>query len=67
MTWVVIPVNFFWRPNADVNWARGLYFHEQYAVPGWTYLLTYLIVVPLAVYFPTHLFLKRLNRSWHRA
>lgn len=66
MTWVVIPVNFFWRPDADVNWARGLYFHEQHAVPGWMYLLVYLGVVPLAVYFPTHLFLARVNRGWHR-
>ena len=66
LTWVVIPVNFFWRPEMDVNWARGLYFHEQYAVPGWMYLLIYLAVVPLAVYFSTHLFLAWLNRSWHR-
>ena len=66
MTWVVIPVNFFWRPEADVNWARGLNFHEQHAVPGWMYVLAYLSVVPLAVYFPTHLFLAWLNRSWHR-
>jgi hypothetical protein len=67
MTWVVIPVNFFWRPEMDVNWARGLYFHEQHAVPGWMYLFTYLTVVPLAVYFPAHLFLERLNRIWQRS
>jgi hypothetical protein len=66
MTWVVIPVNFFWRPEADVNWARGFYFHEQHAVPGWIYLLAYLTVVPLAVYYPTHLFLSWLSRRWHR-
>lgn len=65
MTWVVIPVNFFWRPEADVNWARGLFFHEQHTIPAWIYLLTYLIAVPLLVYFPTHLFLNWLNRSWH--
>jgi len=66
MTWVVIPVNFFWRPEADVNWARGLFFHEQQMVPAWMYLLTYLIAVPLLVYFPTHLFLDWLHRRWHR-
>jgi hypothetical protein len=66
MTWVVIPINFLWRPVADVNWARGLFFHEQHVVPPWTYLLTYLIAVPMLVYFPTHLCLDRINRSWHR-
>jgi hypothetical protein len=67
MTWVVIPINFFWRPEMDVNWARGLFFHDQNALPGWMYLLAYLTVVPLAVYFPTHLFLKSLNRRRHRS
>ena len=53
-TWIVIPINYFWRPQQDVNWARGLGFHEQHAVPGIVYVLTYLIVVPAAVYYPTH-------------
>ncbi len=59
--WVVVPINYFWRPQADVNWARGLIFHEQHLVPGPVYLLGYLIVVPLVVYWPTHLLL----RWWH--
>jgi hypothetical protein len=59
LTWVVVPVNYFWRPQYDVNWARGLFFREQHLVPGWLYVLLYLIVVPLAVYFPTHLLLRR--------
>jgi len=58
-TWIVVPVNFFWRPQFDVNWARGLFFHEQHLVPRWMYLSAYLIVVPLAVYWPTHLLLER--------
>jgi len=53
LTWVVIPINYFWRPQADVNWARGLFFQEQHLVPGWLYLASYLIVVPLAIYWPT--------------
>jgi len=57
MTWIVVPVNYFWRPEKDVNWARGLFFREQHVIPGWTYLLAYLTLVPLIVYFPTHLFL----------
>ena len=63
-TWVVVPINYFWRPQLDVNWARGLFFHEQHLVPGWLYLLASLTVVPLLVYYPTHLFLKCLTNRW---
>jgi hypothetical protein len=62
MAWIVVPINYFWRPEQDVNWARGLFFREQHDVPGWTYLLIYLIAVPLFVYFPTHLLLSWLAR-----
>jgi len=56
--WAVVPINYFWRPQFDVNWARGPFFREQHAVPGLLYLLGYLVVVPLVVYFPTHLLLR---------
>ena len=56
--WIVVPINYFWRPQFDVNWARGLFFREQHLVPGSVYLLFYLIAVPLLVYWPTHLFLQ---------
>jgi hypothetical protein len=61
-TWIVIPINYFWRPQFDVNWARGLFFHEQHAVPGVLYVLIYLIVVPAVVYFPTHLLFAWIKR-----
>lgn len=64
MTWIVIPLNYFWRPEQDVNWARGLLFHEQHLVPGWFYLTSYLVLVPLCIYFPTHLFVSWLDRRW---
>jgi len=64
--WVVVPINYFWRPQFDVNWARGPFFHEQLAVPGLVYLFGYLIVVPATVYFPTHRFLVWLTRAWQR-
>jgi hypothetical protein len=60
-TWIVVPINYFWRPQLDVNWARGPFFHEQHVVPGWWYLSAYLVIVPMAVYFPTHLFLEWLT------
>src|SRR5579859_6148129 len=56
--WILVPINFFWRPQYNVNWARG-FGHEQHIVPGWMYLAAYLILVPLVVYWPTHLALKR--------
>jgi hypothetical protein len=62
--WIVVPINYFWRPEMDVNWARGLFSHEQHVMPEWAYLLGYLIVVPLCVYFPTHLILQWVTRCW---
>jgi hypothetical protein len=62
--WIVVPINYFWRPQLDVNWARGLFFREQHLVPGWLYLLAYLTLVPLLVYFPTHLLLTWLSKRW---
>ena len=66
-TCLMVPINYFWRPQYDVNWARGPFFREQHVVPGWLYLLAYLVVVPLVVYFPTHLLLQwwtvRLRRT----
>lgn len=56
--WVLVPINFWWRPQYNINWARGLG-HEQHLVPGWIYLATYLIVVPVVVYWPTHWALKQ--------
>src|SRR5260370_12615152 len=56
--WLVVRVNYFWRPQFDVNWAGGPFFREQHAMPGLLYLLGYLVVVPLVVYFPTHLLLQ---------
>jgi hypothetical protein len=63
-TWIVIPINYFWRPQFDVNWARGLFFHEQHVMPGLLYILIYLMVVPAVVYFPTHLLLAWITRRW---
>jgi hypothetical protein len=63
-TWVVVPINYCWRPTFDVNWARGLFFRELHGVRGLLYLLTYMLAVPAIVYFPTHRFLVWLTRRW---
>jgi len=62
--WIVVPINYFWHPEMDVNFARGLFFQEQHVMPGWTYLLIYLVTVPLVIYLPTHLFLSWLTKRW---
>lgn len=54
LTWIVLPINYFWRPQFDINWARGLYFRPQHFAPGWAYLVFYSLLVPLLVYWPTH-------------
>jgi hypothetical protein len=33
-TWIVVSINYFWRPEFDVNWVRGPFFREQHFVPG---------------------------------
>ena len=56
---IVVPINFFWRPQDNVNFARGIG-HEQHLISAWLYLAGYLILVPIVVYWPTHLLLRRL-------
>jgi hypothetical protein len=56
--WIVVPICYSWRPELDVNWARGLFYHEQHVVPGLAYLLLYMTIVPLVIYWPTHLILR---------
>jgi hypothetical protein len=60
---VVVPINHFWRPGYDVNWATGVLFHEQHWVPGVIYLLIYLVAVPSLIFFPTHVLLAWWARS----
>lgn len=55
--WVLVPINYFWRPEHNVNWARGIFFVQQQLMPGWVYLIAYLVLVPLVVYYPSHLVL----------
>ena len=66
LTCIVVPVNFFWRSQYDVNWARGIG-HEQHLMPPWLYLIGYLVVAPLVVYWPTHLALSRWMRNAHKS
>jgi hypothetical protein len=64
--WIVLPLNYLWRPQHDVNWARGPFFHPQHLLPGPLYLLLYLTIVPLAIYYPTHRLLLWLTEKRNR-
>lgn len=61
--WLIVPINYFWRPAHNVNWARGIFFVEQHVIPGPAYLAAYLLLVPLVIYYPTHLALLWWARS----
>ncbi len=65
LTWIVVPINYFWRPQFDVNWARGPFFREQHVLPGAAYLAAYLISVPILAYWLTHLLLQWWSSSFH--
>jgi hypothetical protein len=65
-TWIVVPVNYFWRPQSDVNWARGPFFRQLHGACSLIYLIAYLILVPLLVYWPSHQLLQWWSQRLHR-
>ena len=54
---ILVPICSVWRPQFNVNWARGIG-HEQHLMPGVLYLIGYLVIVSTSIYWPTHLFLE---------
>ena len=64
--WIVVPINFFWRSQYNVNFARGIG-REQHTLPMWLYLMGYLTLVPIAVYWPTQLMVKRFADKYSAA
>ena len=60
--WIIVLINFFWRPQYNVNFVRGIS-HEQHLMPAWLYLTGYLIVVPIVIYWPTQWLLQRWIRK----
>jgi len=63
-TCAVVPINYFWRPQFNVNWARGIG-HQQHVIPGWLYLAGYLAVTTFLIYLPTHWALTRWS-AWSK-
>jgi hypothetical protein len=61
IAWVVLPVS-YWvtAPQDNINWVRGPRGELQKRMPGPLYLTLLMIGLPLLVYLPTHLVLKKL-------
>lgn len=61
LAWVVLPVSYLVTdPRENINWVRGLRGDSQNWMPGRLYLALLMLALPLFVYLPTHLVLKKL-------
>jgi hypothetical protein len=63
LCWIVLPASYFIStPEENINWVYGLASHPQTFLPAAAYLLLLMAAIPLCVYLPTHLLLRRLAR-----
>lgn len=62
LAWVVLPVSYLFvtEESENINWVRGLRGEPQKWMPGGLYLVLLMIALPLFIYLPSHLVLKRL-------
>lgn len=61
LAWIVLPLSWWLTaPEENVNWVHGLGPEVRELLPPLPYLLAYMILLPLLVYLPTHLLLRRL-------
>lgn len=62
LAWVVLPVSYLvvTEESENINWVRGPRGERQKSLPGWLYLALLMLALPLLIYLPTHLILKRL-------
>ena len=67
LAWVVLPVTYLpTEPPASENWVHGPGGTDPWFEQPW-YLLSWMIVLPIAIYVPTHLLLVWLDRRAERA
>ena len=64
LAWIVLPLSWWFTapdgPAGNVNWVHGLAAEAPHERSPLAYLLTYMALLPLLVYLPTHLVLRRL-------
>ncbi len=78
LAWALILVSYFWMPPpgsvlanprqpVNINYVYGFSDHApQHWMPAWAWLLTMMLGLPLLVWWPTHLALRRFFPSGHR-
>ena len=60
LAWIVLPASYWLtEPAANINWVRGFGREPQDWMPAPVYLVLLMIAMPLILYVPTHLVLKR--------
>jgi hypothetical protein len=71
LAWIVLPLSWWLTapdgPAGNVNWVHGLTAEASYERSPLAYLLAYMALLPLLVYLPTHLFLRRLFEARGRS
>jgi len=61
LCWLVLPLSYlFTDPARNINWVFGWGREPQMWLPGAWYLALWMLLVPLCIYLPTHLVLKKL-------
>jgi hypothetical protein len=61
LAWLVLPLTYLVTdPRENVNWVHGLRGEPQKWMPGPIYLVVLMVLLPLFIYLPTHLVLRKL-------
>jgi len=61
LCWLVLPLSYlFTDPARNINWVFGWGRQPQTWLLGTWYLILWMLLVPLCIYLPTHLVLKKL-------
>lgn len=61
LAWIVLPVSYFFtEPERNLNWVFGLVEVPQTWLPGPVYLAGLMVLVPVVLYLPAHLLLRRM-------
>ena len=67
LSFIVLPLCYFFTdPKENTNWVFGPGF-IQHTIPGWVYLLCFMIVLPLFGYLPMHFLMIRIKKNKSKA
>lgn len=64
LAWIVLPLSYLVSEQArNINWVHGFGSPPQPLFPGFGQVVVLMLGVPLGVFLPTHLALRRLSKS----